>query len=136
MNPKIYKTGAITGPDTGQYVGMILSTTDIPDPGYPYQLSFSGQIWLSLGTPAGVDVTIRDGATLGGKVLSLITSIDGGMVGNQGGKLPFPITGTSPPLTGARSVSLAITKWKGGNGDGWQHGTEVFTSVTMLLTAA
>ncbi|WP_328611788.1 hypothetical protein OG943_22600 [Amycolatopsis sp. NBC_00345] len=136
MNPKVYKTGTINGADVGQYTGIILSTIDIPDPGYSYQLSFSGQIWLAPGAPTGVDITMKDGASLSGKILSTITSIDGGMVGNQGGRIPHTITGTSPPLTGARSVSLVVTKWKGGSGDGWQHGNDQFTSVTVLLTAA
>lgn len=136
MIPRMYKTGTINSPGTGQYASMVLSTIDIPDPGYPYQLTFSGQIWLSLGAPSGVDVTMKDGASINGDILSSITSIDGGMVGNQGGRIPYPISGTSPPLSGARSVSLAVTKWKGGAGDGWQHGGDTFTSVTVLLTAA
>ncbi|MYW95997.1 hypothetical protein G3I59_36680 [Amycolatopsis rubida] len=137
MNVKMYSTGTIAGADVAQYsAGMILSTIEFPDPGYAYQLSFFGQVWVAPGSSTGVDVTIKDGTSLAGKILSGITSIDGGMVGNQGGRIPRPVSGTSPTLTGGRSVSLAIAKWKGGNLDGWQHGNEQFTRVTAFLTAA
>jgi len=136
MTVKNYSTAAVSGADVNQFASMALSTIDIPDPGYAYQLAFFGQIWITLGTSTGVDVTMRDGTGIAGKVLSEVTSLDGGAVGNQGGRLPHPVTGTSPILTGSRSVSLAVTKWKGGNGDGWQHGNEQFTRVTVLLTSA
>ncbi|GAA4527425.1 hypothetical protein [Amycolatopsis samaneae] len=136
MTPKIYKTDSIDGAEIGQYESMVLSTIAIPDPGYPYQLTFSGQAWISQGSPTGVDLVVKDGPTVGGANLSAITSINGGFVGNQGGRLVHPITGTSGTLTGTRTISLCVIKWAGGPGDGWQHGGSAYTNVTALLTAA
>jgi len=135
MITRVFKTGTIAGPDVAQANNMVLSTVDIPDPGFLYQLTFTGQIWISPGTGTGIDVTMKDGATLAGTNLSVVTSIDGAMTGNQGGRIPYPVSGTTPVLGGARSVSLCVTKWKGAATNTWTHSAEGFTSVTVLLTA-
>lgn len=91
---------------------VTLATIQVNDPGWPYQLGFSGLV--SLGVPAGVGVNLctRDGSNTGANLVP-VTSIPNGA---PTAAMPYPIVGSSSTLTGTRTVYVALQTWNSTGG--------------------
>lgn len=89
-----------------------LTTIAIPDPGWPYQLAFSGVVSLGVPASTGFNLAARDGSA-GGSNLIPVTSIP---VGASTLATPYPLTGTTGILTGSRTVYAVVQCYQGSGG--------------------
>lgn len=110
-------TGTITGTGTVT-VSTIHGSIVVPDPGWPYRLRFSGYVRLAIGTATGLTINLLDGTTVTSPVLITPFIVLAGSDANANARTR-PVLGLSGPLSGSRTVSLAVLKTAGGGSDGW-----------------
>lgn len=81
-----------------------LTTISVPDPGWPYQLAFSGVVSLGIPASTGINLAARDGSATGANLVEP-TSIP---VGAPTVQMPYPLTGVTGTLSGARTVYVVL----------------------------
>lgn len=89
---------------TSAATDRIIATLTMPDPGYSYKLVFSGSVWAGIDPNNGWRFAAREGTTAAGTAYA-----QGGYETRDSvfnGANSIPVVGSSPALTGARTVSL------------------------------
>jgi hypothetical protein len=113
-SPSIPATGAQS---TSPFTAVTIS---IPDPGWPYQIAFSGSICLSINNQIGLDIVPRDGSNTGANLIppnSIPALINSGSLRDSAAFITYMISGTTlATLTGSRTVHLTLSRFGGTNG--------------------
>lgn len=91
---------------------VTLTTLVIYDPGWPYQLAFSGVVSLGIPASNGVNLAARDKSSSGANLVAP-TSIP---VGAPTANMPYPLTGITGTLTGQRTVYVILQCYNGSGG--------------------
>ncbi len=76
------------------------------DPGWPYQIAFSGAVTMTVPTGIGVELGIRDGSPTGtGLIPAFLVPQDGS---RATAPASYPVLGTSVTLTGSRTLYVTV----------------------------
>lgn len=134
IRPLIVTSSAIpTVPSTLTFPYTVL-TMSIPDPGWPYYLTFDGIMPAAFGSGGTFDIVPRDGANNGPNLIPP-TRIPADSQRNGNATLPWAMTGTSAQLSGSRTVYITID-WLSGAGNGFALDGSPGNTISATITPA
>lgn len=105
-----------TSPTSTSPYGLV--SMNIPDPGWPYQIAFSGSVCMSVNNTIGCDIVPRDGSISGANLIP-VNSVPASTSRDSAAGITYVISGTTGTLTGARTVWLTYNRWSIANGNGF-----------------